>query len=98
MEQNIYEEYAIVKAQKAELEAREDVLKASIIADMNERETSKEETPLGRFSITRRKTWTYPQRVIDLGETFKAEKSKAESTGEATYVEAESLTFTSAKF
>ncbi len=56
------------------------------------------ETQVGKFTVTRLKTWTYPEKVIELGDKFKAAKAKSESTGDATYIEKESLRFTQIKF
>jgi hypothetical protein len=93
----LYEEYAILDAQIKELEYKKDVLRVNILTDMVGLEQDKVETSVGSFSIAKLKRWTYPKKVLDLGEKFKAEKAKAESTGEATFTEQESLRFNSIK-
>ncbi len=47
--------------------------------------------------MTRLKTWTYPESITAIYDKFKAAKAKAESTGDATYTEKESLRFTQVK-
>lgn len=94
---NIFEEYAVVEAEIAALELKKEQLRPFILKRMIEDGVEKLETAVGKFSISRRKTWTYPEKVLEIGEEFKAAKAKAESTGEATYEEAESLRFNSAK-
>ena len=93
----MYEEYAILDAQIRGLTEKKDILKEQIIQDMVERGTVKEEHGLGKFTISYLKKWTYPEKTIALGEKFKAQKAKDESTGDAKYTEEESLRFTSIK-
>lgn len=93
----LYLEYAALDAQIKELEAQKDEKKALILQQMVEAGEEAVETEVGKFSVTRLKTWTYPEKVIELGDKFKAAKAKAESTGEASYVEKESLRFTQIK-
>lgn len=94
---NLFSEYAIIEADIAALEAKKEQLRPHILKMMVEQGVEKLETDVGKFSVTRRKTWTYPEPVIELGEEFKAAKAKAESTGEATFEETESLRFTQIK-
>lgn len=93
----MFEEYAILDAQIKHLTNQKDELKVKILTEMVEKGEKKVETAVGGFSITRLKTWTYPEEVVQIGENFKAAKAKAESTGEATYEEKESLRFTETK-
>ena len=92
-----YTEYAMLDAQIKELEAKKDEVKGLILAEMVESGEEAVETDVGKFTVTRLKTWTYPEKVIELGDKFKAAKAKAESTKEATYVEKESLRFNAIK-
>lgn len=101
---NIYGEYArnaaeihALKAKIAEYELKQDQLKPHIIEMMTEQGAEKIELDIGKFTITRLKSWSYPEAVVDLGEEFKAAKAKAESTGEATYEVNESLRYTPVK-
>lgn len=92
-----YDEYAILDAQIKDLENKKDELRGLILREMVESGEEAVETAVGKFSVTRLKTWTYPPKVLELGDKFKAAKAKAESTEEATYVEKESLRFTQIK-
>lgn len=94
---NRYDEYAVIDAQIKELTAKKDALKETILSEMSQAGEEKVETAVGKFSITKLKSWTYPEEVVQLGEDFKAAKAKAESTGDATFVENDSLRFTSTK-
>lgn len=94
---SLYDEYASIEAKIKELDAQKDQLRGLILKQMTENGQDAIETAVGKFSITRLKTWTYPEKVLAIGEKFKAEKAKAESTGDATYVEKESLRFTGVK-
>jgi len=94
---NIYEEYAAVDAEEKAIKAKKEQLRPFIIKKMIEDGLDKIETSLGKFSVTPLKSWTYPEGVIELGDSFKAAKAKAESTGEATFEESPSLRFTPVK-
>lgn len=105
---NLYEQYALLATTMAKLEAEKEELTLRIIEDMKSRGSTSEAHSLGKFSYVPLKRWTYPERitkldeevkkkVAELNDTVKAEKAKAESTGEATYVEKDSLRFTENK-
>lgn len=95
--QTIFEEYGQLDAQIAALEAKKDQLKPMIIQKMVEEGMNKVDTSVGKFSITKLKKWDYPEWVIQKGEDFKEAKAKAESTGDATYEEKDSLRFSIVK-
>lgn len=105
---SIYELYAYVDAQIAELNARKEQLRSQITQTMIEQGLNKADTSVGKFSLSPKKTWTYPEavsvfekatkeEVSVLIEAVKEAKAKAESTGEATFTEVETLRFTSVK-
>lgn len=94
---NNYDQYAILDAAIKDLENQKDELRGLILKEMVEKGEESVETGVGKFTVTRLKTWTYPEKVLEIGEKFKAAKAKAESTKEATYVEKESLRFTQIK-
>lgn len=94
---NLYEEYALLKAKMAELEAKEDELRVKILEKMIEDGEEKIETPVGSFKKAVLKKWTYSDKVAELEEEFKAQKAHEQETGEATYVEQPSLRFTGIK-
>ncbi len=89
-----YDEYAVLDAKIKEMENKKDELRGLILQDMIELHQEAVNTSVGKFSVTRLKSWTYPEKVLELGDKFKAAKAKAESCGDATYVEKESLRFT----
>lgn len=95
--QTLYDQYAVINAQIASLTAEKDVLKDKILAEMKASGETRVNTGVGSFVIAKLKSWTYPEKVLAIGEKFKAEKAKAESTGDATYVETDSLRFTMLK-
>ncbi len=80
-----------------EFEAKKKDLRSVILKDMIESGKKTEDTAIGKFTLTKLKTWTYPEEVIEIGENFKAAKAKAESTGDATYIEEDSFRFTQIK-
>lgn len=101
---NLFGEYAqnaseidALKAKIKEFELKQDQLKPFIIKSMIEEGMDKVELDIGKFTISRTKSWTYPEPVIELGEAFKAAKATAESTGDATYEEVEGLRYTAPK-
>ncbi len=92
--ENIYDQYALIRAKKAELETQEEAIKVKILEDMVARDSKKEVHTLGSFTISKLKKWEYPENVVKLEEKFKVAKVKAQNSGEATYTEVESLRFT----
>jgi len=90
---NIYEECGILDAKIKALQDQKDALRVKILEDMVSSGQSKVVTTVGTFSVAKLKTWTYPDYVTEMNENYKAAKAKAESTGDATYVESESLKF-----
>lgn len=94
---NIYAEYAQVEAEIAALELKKEQLRPHIIKMMLEQGKDKIDIGIGKFSLSIRKAWKYPESVLAIGEQFKAAKAKAESTGEAEFEEFDQLRYTSAK-
>jgi len=93
----ILEEYAVLESEIKALEVKKEQLRPLILKQMVESGSDKIETGLGSFSLSKLKKWVYPESVTAIGEEFKSAKAKAESTGEATYTETESLRFVSIK-
>ena len=96
MEQ-IYTEYALLDSKVKELTDKRDAMKEKVLEFMAEIGKDKDETSVGKFTITKLKTWTYTDSTLQIGEKFKAAKAKEESTGDATFVEKPSLRFTPIK-
>ena len=94
---NLFEEYALLEAEIAERELKKEQLRPHILKMMIDNGEKKIETAVGSFSVSILKKWVYPERIKKIEEDFKAEKAKAQSTGEATYTEEESLRFTKLK-
>ncbi len=93
----LYDEYAVLDAQLKDLESKKDQLRGLILKQMTDNGEEAVDTAVGKFSITKRKTWTYTAKVTDLADKLKATKAKEESTGDATYTEESSLRFTQIK-
>ena len=95
--ENNYTEYAIIDAKIAELTAKKEGLRVKILEEMVANREDKVTTGVGSFSVSKLKKWTYPEKIVELEEKVKAVKAKAQSTGDATFVEQASLRFTSIK-
>lgn len=91
---NKHEEYATLKDEIKRLTKQAEAIGKQIIEEMVDAGQDSLTLGIGKFTLSPRKTWTYPDRVTALGEKFDAEKAKAQSTGEATYEEKNSLLFT----
>lgn len=92
-----YEMYAVLTAQIKELTERKAAINEMILRELSDNEEEKVETPVGKFTVTKLKTWKYTSEVTKMEENFKALKAKEESTGEAKYTEKLSLRFTPVK-
>jgi len=90
----MYEEYAVLDSQIKKLTAQKDALKVNIIEDIVKDNATGADTPVGKFTLAKVKTWTYTPKVTELEEQFKAQKATEQSTGEATFEEKPSLRFT----
>jgi len=93
----LYQEYAVIDSEIKALELKKEQLRTGILAEMIAKGEDKVATDVGSFAIAKLKKWVYPEKVIAIGEKFKAAKAKAESTGEATYEESNSLRFSGVK-
>lgn len=87
-----YEEYAVLCDRIKTLTTLKETMVTKIMEDMGDE--SKKDLPVGKFTITKLKTWKYPANVVELGEEFEARKAMAQSTGDATFTEKPSLRFT----
>ena len=97
MNEQIFDEYAVLDAQIKLLTSQKDKLKVKILEDL-ESEEKTVNLAVGKFTVASVKSWTYTDKVAELEEEFKAQKAKEQSTGEATYEEKPSLRFTQIKF
>lgn len=94
---NLYGEYAKLEAEMAALELKKEQLRPHIIKMMLDEGAKAVDIGVGKFSLSIRKAWKYPDEVMAIGEKFKAAKAKAESTGDAECEEFDQLRYTSAK-
>ncbi len=92
-----YEEYLVIDNKIKELKVKKEKLRDNILTTIIESGEKRKVTDIGTFTVSKLKTWTYTDKVKELSEEFKAQKAKEESTGEATFVEKESLKFTGLK-
>ena len=96
--EDLYSQYALLDAQEKEIKAKKEAMRTDIVKAMVEAGEQSITHTLGKFTVSQVKSWTYPERIEQLAEEVKAEKAKAESTGEATCVETPSLRYTATKF
>jgi len=94
---SIFDEYATLEAQIKALESKKEQLRPHIMQSMLDQGLEKVDTTFGKFSMGKRKVWSYPVTVKNLEDEFKAAKALAESTGEATCEEVDQLRFTAGK-
>jgi hypothetical protein len=94
---NTYEEYALIEIRIKDLTEKKEALRTTILEEMVAKGEKKKDVTVGSFTVSQLKSWVYPDKVVAIGEKFKAEKAKAESTGDATYTEKPSLRFTMLK-
>lgn len=92
MEQK-YESYASLKTQVAELNAELEALAEELRGDMEAQGLSSVKSPMGTFTLQRRKSWKYPQETTDMLEAAKAKQALDQSTGDATFTETATLSF-----
>lgn len=97
MIEQTYEEYAVLNAQIKELTEKKNVLRDNILEDFVANGSDGAVTSIGKFTVTKLKTWTYTDETAQMVEDLKAVKAGEESTGEATFEEKPSLRFTQAK-
>lgn len=94
---NLYAEYAKLESELAVLEMKKEQLRPHIIEMMKESGTDKEDIGVGKFSLSIRTQWKYPERIVEMEDAVKAAKAKAQSTGEAEAQEFDQLRYTAAK-
>lgn len=92
-----YTRYAQLTLEIKKLEDELAPLKTQILEEMISKGEKKAEMEYGSFSIIKRKTWSYPDYIVEAEANLKALKAKAEETEEAVASETESLRFTLAK-
>lgn len=98
MTEKAYEEYAILDAKIKTLTDQRDAIRMEILENLVAQDLQSLNTAVGKFTISKLKSWTYTPAVEEKNEELKALKASEESTGEATYEEKPSLRFIQVKF
>lgn len=83
MQKELYKKYAMVRAERAEIEAKEALLKEQILEDMQKSGNSKLELDFGKFTVCMKKTWTYSKKVEKMLNEVKIQKYTEEESGKA---------------
>lgn len=97
MTKELFEEYANLKEQEKEIEAKIDELKPKILSEMEAAETDKVETEQGNFTITKKKTWTFTEKVHAVELQLDSIKDQERADGSATFEEKPVLMFKAPK-
>lgn len=97
MSEKEYEQYAILDAKIKALTAEKDSLRDIILENLVTVGAPSIETTVGKFTVSKLKSWKYTEAVEEKTEELKALKAKEESIGVATYEEKPSLRFTGMK-
>lgn len=87
-------EYANLKIEEKKIKDRIEELKPEVIKSMK---MEQEETDLGTFTITEKRTYTYSKEIQDKEELLKEQKKEEEQTGVAEYTVAPVLVFKAKK-
>lgn len=80
----LFRKFAEVKIQMAELAAQESSLKEAIMAEFKANSLDKVESDYGKFTIAKRTSYSYSDKVTALEEKVKIAKHKEEEKGIAT--------------
>lgn len=90
-------EYANIQAEIDLLEEKKSDIKEIILKYLIENNKKNEKSMVGTFTSTSRKTWVYPEHVVNevtaLKDKIKEIEELSKSKDEAKYVESNSLTF-----
>ena len=74
MNQTLLKDYSKVVERRKAIEVEESTLKTAILEMMLKRNTDREETPYGCFSVARRPNYTYSKKVTKLQEAVDLRK------------------------
>ena len=95
MNKEAFVEYAELKIEIAELEAKCDALKPELLEQIPS--DSKIDMEYGTFTLSSRKVWKYSDETTDLEDELKAKKKKEEQLGVAEATEGASFIVFKAK-
>ncbi len=90
---DIYEQYALLKAQRESIDEKIEKVNAEIVADMKSRKVLKEESTWGKFTLASKKNYKYSKKVVDLEDKVKILKHEEVEKGIAKVVETNYLLF-----
>lgn len=97
MKQTIFENYAEVRRQIADLEQEQEKLEVKVLKEMEKEGFETINQPYGTFSRTIRNVWTYSEKIKTLSENQKmllsAAKKTEEESGTATAEEKVGLSY-----
>lgn len=91
--ENLLADYAELKTQEKAVAEKLKELAPQIVEQMGKNEAEEIETSYGKFSISKRRSWTYPEDLMARETVLKADKKKAEQVGTATYEETPFLVY-----
>jgi len=93
MEEEKFREYASLMREIKEKKEMAEELKTELIQDIEGAGVEKVKSKHGSFTLTRRKTWVYTDKVESKSVELKELKSAEEKAGLATFTEKTSLLF-----
>lgn len=94
METNKLRDYAKLTTKLNVLKAQQEVLRISIVSEMEKEGITSEETKYGKYTYSTRKSYTYSDAVKKLVERTKTLKVKEEQKGTAKEKQTHYLTYT----
>lgn len=80
----LFAKYAEIKLQLAELAKQEEAVKSAILAEFKTNALDKVETDFGKFTLARRESYSYSDKVTTMEEKVKLLKHKEQEKGIAT--------------
>lgn len=98
MDQTLQAQYVAVETSLKELELQKEMLRTKILHQMMDSKVDKIESEVfGTFSIARRSSWTYSDKVNDMDDKLKIAKIREQTKGTAIEKVSESLRYTPTK-
>jgi len=91
MNKELLEKYAHLKQVVAEAEVELDELKPQIVEMMGDNEEV--QTDFGKFLLNKRRSWTYPEPLVEREKQLKVDQKLAQQLGTASYEEQKVLVY-----
>lgn len=89
-------EYAKLKIEEKAIKARIDELNPLILEDIQKSGADEVPTSMGTFTLSSRRTYKYPDEIVNMELSLKEKKTEAEAKGTATPVDKEYIIFKAA--